>query len=241
MSIEKSVIKIGAIQELGNQFDDFKEEALAEKHRNEGAQAALKQAMKLFQPIFEKVEAEAKEGAFDEVEGAIEICEVVKRSLKRVLGALDGLATQANVNRLVQEGKVAGYDKVLKVSKKALDAEIAKKKAQENGENESNLTPLGEEQTDSRIKGRPGEQPGDGRSVGIRPGLSIAAQRKSEDVTETTEENTSVTPEKEAQSPQEKASDIPPPVSASIGNGRSSKKTSSKPGARRRGRPRKIT
>jgi hypothetical protein len=241
MSIEKSVIKIGTIQELGNQFDDFKEEALAEQHRNEGARSALKQAMKLFQPIFDKVEAEAKEGAFDEVEGAIAICEVVKRSLKRVLGALDGLATQANVNRLVQEGKVAGYERVIKVSKKALDTEIAKKTAQENGENESNLTPLGEEPTDPRIKGRAGGQTVSERSAGIRPGLSIAAQRKSEDVTETTEENTSVTPDQEAQLPQEKASDIPPPVSASIGNGRSSKKTSSKPGAKRRGRPRKVT
>jgi len=168
MSIEKAEIKIGTIRQFGTKLEDQKEAAEAECCRNEGALGSLKQAADGVFGILQIVEKEAKAGAFDEVKGSLAVCEVVKSYLKKVLGSLDNLATQANVGRLQSKGEIEGLGKAILTAKKILDEES--RKAQ--GIRETVL--IGVEDEDGKVT------PVEARPVGTHPGPSIAAQRKAE-------------------------------------------------------------
>jgi hypothetical protein len=185
MGIEKAEIKIGVAQELGRQYAAMAKGLTDELNRLEGEKRAYKKAVQSLDSIFQRVDDDLDAGNYEGVSDPVEVAKLLKKTLVQAVGCLDSLKDQNMAAKLQAAGRLEG---ILKSSE--LVERLAKT---EQGKIESAAEAL-EIGTDpveagSVVAEASGAIPGgEGffskskpRPPGVRPGSSIAAQRKAEE------------------------------------------------------------
>jgi hypothetical protein len=164
MSLEKTEARAAGIHEVGMRMDDLLESAQQEVHRCEGAALGLLQASKPIQELAGHVEDDIKAGKLDGLE-TLQVAEVIKRYIARSAQIIENLSHKARNQQLAAMGQVQGMQTAVAITKKMFDAEQAKGAAIAAVE----ATPEGQ---DTDLRHRP---------EGVRPPMSIKAQRLAEE------------------------------------------------------------
>jgi hypothetical protein len=121
MSIDKSEIRIGLANEIGNTLDDALEAAEKEISFFEGGNNALQQVGERVQALAKDVDKDLDEGLIKE----LEVAALVKRYITRAVGIIGTGARSAENKRLQAEGKTIAFRSSVKAVKKVIDAEQA--------------------------------------------------------------------------------------------------------------------
>lgn len=167
MNVEKAQIKIGTAHEIGVHLDDMLEAAEAQVYRQEGAAMALKQAIGPIVGLAEHVKKDLTEGKLDEFgELGLKVSEYVIRYINRAAGAVENLATAAEVGKLKALGKVDGLRDAVKSTKKVMDGERQKVSAFVEASKDGSMTDEG------AFAGAPEDRP-----TGVHPGDPLAGRR----------------------------------------------------------------
>ena len=156
MSVSKSEIKIGTINELGSNFEDALEAIEKDLYRHEGATIRLGQAAQAVQGLAKHVEKDLDEGKLAGL-AELEVCEQLKLYVSRAAQILRNLSQKADNERMVTQGKLEGLGLVVQMTKKAMDTEVSKEEARKAAEAEG-VDPLR-------------------RPPGAHPGQSLKQQR----------------------------------------------------------------
>src|SRR5262245_20296535 len=97
MNPAKAQIKIGAINELGNKYDDVLEAAQADVFRKEGVHVAINEIQRqTLKSVFERVDADRDAGKFD-----LPVAALIKDYLAKVHAALDNARIMNEQHRLL--------------------------------------------------------------------------------------------------------------------------------------------
>lgn len=100
MNVSKSELKMQMAQDLGKKFEERETALMAEAHRLEGAQGALKQAAEKFESVKAFYQKEVDEGKFEEKD-----LEIVMRAIDRCRGVVLSLADVAQAQKLMKQGE----------------------------------------------------------------------------------------------------------------------------------------
>jgi len=174
MNLQKIEAKLGAVNEIGCRLDDNLEGAQRDYHRTEGASIALKQAIASYETLVLSLDKELNENENLD----LEIIKLTKKYLERGRLLLSGLQSAAENNKIIQSGKVQGFELAVSVAKKYRDEEMMKiqkiKDAIENDEIEQ----AGESfvQKDNLVEEKISK-----RQTGIRPSRALKERRISEE------------------------------------------------------------
>lgn len=155
MSVDKSEIKKGTLNEVGARLDDMLEGAQRQRNANNGAKQALFQCAKQIGNLSKVAEKEAEETQLD-----LDILGLIKKYIGRAQMAADGLARQQENQELISAGKVEALTKAVQMVKKQWEVEDTKIQPPE---------PISQR-----------EIPTGSRQPGQHPGPSIAQQRRLE-------------------------------------------------------------
>jgi hypothetical protein len=170
MSLMKAEVKAATAHSIGVRMDDRLEAAQAEMHRFEGASGGVKQAGESIQELMAQFQKEVNDGKLSQFgEQQLKVAEQVTQWLRRAIGSCMALGDMAASNRLKCMGKVEALQQSVKDVMAIHSEEMAKAEALKQG---------GAEVLVGQVAG--GKAP----SVhlpGIRPPVSIAAQRKAEE------------------------------------------------------------
>jgi len=173
--IDKSEIRKAIFHSSGCDADDWLEAAKKNAAAFEGAKQALKKAAKDVQANVAIVQKDLDDGKLEGKEAP----EVASYAILQVQRAVDSLMTASvhfSNRQIASQGEVAAYDKLVKHFQILHDREEAKIEA-----NKEALL-AGEVLLDD--DGDPEKKAGNGRITGVRPTMSIAAQRRAETAAE---------------------------------------------------------
>ncbi len=124
MTLAKAEIKIGTINQLGNQIDDALEEAAHLVDQAAGAASALRQAQKKLKGLYGHVDEDVDEGKMPD--DPLLVAKYAKGYIQKAMGILDNLSTSADITRVRAEGKLEGLKASLGIAKSEMDAEKVK-------------------------------------------------------------------------------------------------------------------
>lgn len=164
MSEIKAEIKIATVGQIGSKIDDAVEAATKELHSYEGAEQALKQAIKSLEGLNAHVDKDLDEGKLEDM-GPLQVAESIKRYIARCMGLVQNLATTAEVTCWKARGKVEALNTQVKILKGMYDAETAK------------LEGLRKAKDSGSIVDESGEKLPVGRVPGVHPGDPLADRR----------------------------------------------------------------
>lgn len=159
MSIEKAEVKIGTANEIGNRLDDVLEGTTKDLYRLEGASVAYRQAVQAVEVVSSFLDRDVNEGKV-----GLEEATLIKTYLEKARQNVQGQATQAEHNRVVQLGKVQAMQATVQIVKKFRDDEESKAKRLREAA----------EQLEAET-GQPISRP-----VGMRPGSTLKERRLAE-------------------------------------------------------------
>jgi len=178
MSILKTEIKQAVLHSIGCDADDWLEGAKRDVSKSEGARHALIQAAKNIQQIAAVVDQDIDNGKIASLDGALDIATYAKLQITRAVDSLVNASRAEGNRQKAAVGEIAAYEKLVTHLQKLHTAEGVKAKsikeaidAGDAGVDEDGML----SQTSTGGNGRPVA-----RAVGVRPGQSIAAQRKAE-------------------------------------------------------------
>lgn len=169
MGVDKAVFKMAVAHDLGVKMDDLLEAAKKEHGAAEGAVNALKlaaQRLEEFQRVVDKDR--------DEEKITQEEANVVKKYVNQCGGIVRNMVVGAEVRFFQTQGQIAAHTKAVGEVQRYYEEERRKKEAIEHALSEA---PNGEEKPEE-VSGD--EKRASSRPVGVRPGESLAAQRKAE-------------------------------------------------------------
>lgn len=168
--IDKSEMKKSIYHSAGCDADDWLEASKRTRNAFEGAKQALKKSSQDLLGIVEKVKQDLDDDKLDGLEPA-EIADYAILQITRCRDALANASQHYENRQITAQGEITAYEKLVDHFKKLYDQEDAKverfKEAIASGE----------------IRLEDGEmirQAGNGQLTGVRPAMSIAAQRKAE-------------------------------------------------------------
>lgn len=126
MNITKSRTKIDLAKTLGRQYADMVRDTEKDELRQEGARDALKYAVKAVGDLGLKLDKALEDGELtrDMLKDPKQVEIFIKRWNKRAVGAIDNLATTAEVARFRAAGKVRGLKAAEAVVEKMARTEI---------------------------------------------------------------------------------------------------------------------
>lgn len=160
MSFAKSDLKILTYNDVGNRLDDMLEAAQRSKSSLEGGKQALFAAAKNVEALLKASEQDLEEGRLPDVETLGH----VKKALVRALTSVQTLAKNFENREIMAAGSVDMASKSVALVKKLMDDEKRK------------LSGL----VEAAELGKEEESNGRERPAGLRPGPSIAQQRRAE-------------------------------------------------------------
>lgn len=162
MSLLKSEAKLSAVNELGCRLDDVLEGSTQDLYRSEGAVSGLKQAVSSLEGLLKILDKELNDNEVD-----LNACKIIKSYVDRARITVVNLATNAELNRQSQVGKIQGFQQAVAIAKKYKDEELNKlqmiKTAIDNKLDNSESTSA------------------EGRQSGAPPGPSIKSRRLAEE------------------------------------------------------------
>ena len=164
MTVEKAEIKIGTLQGIGNKLDDMKEGAVKEQAAAEGAVTAYKLAVPKIEALFAHVDTDIDEGKVPE--DGLAAAKYAKTYIRRAADIVSNMRVSAVTQSIHAQGKLAGLDASLLVTKKEVDSEIQKVKSLAAALESGTLTI-----EDGEVPERP---------VGVHPGNPIADRKAAE-------------------------------------------------------------
>lgn len=163
MNPAKSHVKTIVTEELGRHIEEMCEKASERVHVHSGGKEAFKLGAQRVGELAEHIDKDIQEGVIDEFVGEpLKVASYAKRYLKRAVGALDNLATAAEIAVHVANGRVIG----LKDSAEYVGGVWKEEKAKLDAYAEA----ISE-----------GKDEIDGRSLDGHPGLSLKSQRLDEE------------------------------------------------------------
>jgi hypothetical protein len=122
MNVEKALVKVSAVHDVGVRLDDALEAARADVHRTEGASHALERAVEALAPLYKLVDKELDEQKIADIATA----SAIKAWLERSSALLKDLRTQYQHGRVQAQGRVAGFEGAVAIAKKFVDDERKK-------------------------------------------------------------------------------------------------------------------
>jgi hypothetical protein len=162
MGLDKAELKMLILNDLGCDFEDVKDNMLREMYQQEGAASALRQAAKAILGLSQLVDDDIEKGRY-ELEEAARLKEYISRAATQC----EEMSKSARNQRLVSEGRMQGITHIVDLTKKKVEAEEAKLKALAAALEEA-------EKTGGEVDMRR-------RPSGVRPGASVAQQRRAEE------------------------------------------------------------
>ena len=167
MGIEKAEIKIGMAKELGRKYAEMAQAQSEELIRLDGEKRAYKKVAAAFESYFKAVDDDLDKGNFN-LKEPLSIAKEVKKALSRALAGVDNLHENVAALTYTVHGRLDGLVKSTEIVQKVAESEEKKIQA---------VIEAAVESPDRVAAGsaRPSERP-----PGIRPGPSIAAQRRAE-------------------------------------------------------------
>jgi malonyl CoA-acyl carrier protein transacylase len=126
MNVSKSMMKVDLAKTLGKQYAEMAEAAEKDRLRQEGARDALREAAKAVGNLGVKLDEalEAGELTQDMLRDPKQVEIFIKRWNKRSVGALDNLATRAEIAMQVVSGRIKGLRAAEEVVQKAAQVEV---------------------------------------------------------------------------------------------------------------------
>ena len=167
MSLHKVEAKLVAVNELGCRLDDNLEQASKDLYRAEGAVTALKTAVASIENLLKLVDKELDENSNYDLQQMKDI----KRYVDRARHLITNLANNAENNRVVQSGKVQGFEQAVVVAKRFKDEELSKVQLLQAAISQGAIL-----RSDEGLV-HTGEGP---RPAGVRPASSIKERRRAE-------------------------------------------------------------
>jgi hypothetical protein len=102
----KAEVKILTAESIGRKMEEMQEESLKQQRLQQGAKEALEFAAKRTSELAAHVDKDLQEGKLDDIIGEpLKVADYAKQYIRRCVGALDNLATQAEVARLGAIGR----------------------------------------------------------------------------------------------------------------------------------------
>jgi len=109
MNPAKAHVKAIVAEEFGRHIEEMSEKAVERVHVHNGAVEAFRLGAKRAGELGEHIDKDVKEGIIDEFVGEpLKVAAYAKKYLKRAVGALDNLATAAQIAIHVAEGRAIG-------------------------------------------------------------------------------------------------------------------------------------
>lgn len=212
----KAEMKMGVLHDVGVRMDDKLDEANRRLYAHGGAKQALRIVAKNISALAELVKKDMDNE--DLPVEQLKVAEYVNKMISRACEMCIGAAQHQENLEITAQGAVQAYEEVVAALKKDIDQEETKLKNYQEA--------MAEAEVD--VEGVVSAPDARSRPAGMRPGMSIAAQRKAEAEAEKAEAEQAA-PEK----PQE-ASEEPQEASAA-----EEPEAEAKPKKRRRGRSKK--
>jgi hypothetical protein len=160
--MDKSEFKALIINELGAKIEDMAEVVKLDTAKYEGAKEALILANKKINELQIIVDKDLDNGDLNNLQDPINIAKYIKKYLIRASAILENGTLMAEKNYILSQGKSQALQKVIINMQKTRDIELEKsnnkKNLEQNLETQQNII----------------------EPVGIHPGTSIKAQRKTE-------------------------------------------------------------
>lgn len=170
----KQELKMGILHEQGVKMDDQLEAAHKRQAGHDGAKQALRMIAKNVSGLATLVDKDMDEGKIPVEEPAL-VAKYVKLMIDRAVQmALAAAQHQENL-QLSASGEISAYQGMVEAIKKEILAEQAKEAALQQAI-ASGVAVVEEDASVSQADGA-----ASGRPTGVRPGASIAAQRRAED------------------------------------------------------------
>lgn len=169
--VDKSEIRKEIFHSSGCDADDWLEAAKKNASAFEGAKQALRKAAKDVQAFVAVVQKDLDEGNLEGKE-APEVASYAILQVQRAVDSLMNAGVHYNNRQVAAQGEVAAYDKLVKHFQILRDREAAKIEANKEALLEGEI--ILDEQGDLEKKA------GNGRITGVRPTMSVAAQRRAE-------------------------------------------------------------
>jgi hypothetical protein len=175
MNVAKSMAKVDLAKTLGKRYAEQAREADKQELLQQGAKEALEHAAKCVGDLGLKLDKAIEDGELtQEMLGDPKQVEIfIKKWNRRAVGALDNLATTAEVARRNAIGRAQGLRAAEEGAKKEAEAEIKRLAALQKAIDDGEIT-LEEAQSGTAL---PGEEGG-------RPGLPLKYQREDEEQAE---------------------------------------------------------
>jgi hypothetical protein len=173
----KSEIKMGLLHEQGVKADDQLESAHRRQAAHDGAKQALRQIAKNISGMAALVDREMDDGKIPLDEPA-KVASYVKLMIDRAVNAAMSAAQHQENLQLSVGGEISAYQGMVDAIKKEILTEQSKAQALEQA------IASGQVVIEDESPSLSDDAPGRGRPTGVRPGGSIAAQRKAEEAAE---------------------------------------------------------
>jgi len=130
MNPAKTQIKSVVAEEFGRHIEEMGDKARAQVHGHKGGKDAFILAAQRVGQLAAHIDKDLKEGVIDEYVGEpLKVATYAKRYLKRAVGALDNLATAAEIATHVSEGRAKGLDDATGYINGVFKAEMSKLEA----------------------------------------------------------------------------------------------------------------
>jgi hypothetical protein len=176
MGIEKAEVKIGLAKDLGRKYAEMAKALDKELDQIDGEQIGYKRLASSLKSVFDRVDADLDKGLFEGL-GPLEVAKAIKTALVQVGGCIDNRTEEARASKFMAMGRLDGILKASEVVQKVASAEQGKidalVSALENGASQPvDVIPVNIPAEALR------------RPLGLRPGSSIAAQRKAEEASQ---------------------------------------------------------
>jgi len=167
MNPDKSKIKIGTAQEIGEQLDDQLEGAERQIHLQDGAAMGLRRAAEKLKELGAHVQKDLKEGHLGEFgDLGLKVADYAIRYISRSASLVENLALTAEVEKVKAIGRVDGLKAAVQSTKKVMDGEKVKLLAYEQAVRDGDVNEDGE------FEGDPEDRP-----EGTHPGRPLAARK----------------------------------------------------------------
>lgn len=122
MNVEKALIKVSAVNDVGVRLDDALEAARADVHRTEGGAQAMERAAELLATCNKLVDKDLEEQKLPDLASAT----LIKKWLERAASSLKDLRQQYQHARVQAQGRAAGFESAVAIAKRFVDEEQRK-------------------------------------------------------------------------------------------------------------------
>lgn len=197
--IEKSEMKKSIYHSAGCDADDWLEASKRTCNGFEGAKMALKKSSQDLLGIAEAVKKDLDDGNLDGMEPS-QVADYAIMQITRCRTSLENASQHYENRQIAAQGEVTAYEKVVDRFKKLFDREDAKIQGV--------LEAIASGEIQLEDDGGMVKQAGNGQVTGVRPTMSIAAQRKAEAAAESAQDGAEDEEEK-AEAKEEAAKEKP--------------------------------